>query len=160
APQLIAEAFGGEACRSIEGCPMPPNALNVPPHPRRSEILLHIELALAGSLLIIWTFLPHGWWHHVGVAFFAWPLVAYAFRRSRPRDGERLPTGPSPREEWRDTLQTLSLAIPVLIYVNWARLIGLHPLAILGSLLFFLGTILAVPSVRAPAQRYLLGWGV
>src|SRR5262245_47329773 len=100
---------------------------------RRREVLLHVELALAGVLLAIWTFLPHGLWHHVGFVFIAWPLIAFAvrWRRQPPDDGMRLPV--ATREEWWDGIRTFSLVLPLLVYAGWARVFGQPPLVTLGS---------------------------
>jgi hypothetical protein len=121
---------------------------------------LHVELGLAGGLLILWTFLPHGLWHHVGFVFFAWPLIAYVLRQRRQTSDDPTRSRLATREEWRAGARNFALVIPMLLYVGWARLVGQHPLVTLGSLLFFLGTSITLPSLWAPAQRYLVGWGV
>jgi hypothetical protein len=121
---------------------------------------LHVELALAGVLLAIWTFLPHGVPHHAGFVFFAWPLIAFVVRRSRqPREG----ASASPiaaREDWLGGVRTFTLVVPLLLYVGWARVVGQPPLVTLGSVLFFLGTFITLPSLWAPAERHLAGWGI
>ena len=45
-----------------------------------AETWLHLEIAACGALLVVWTLLPHGLWHHAGFLLLLWPIAGYARR--------------------------------------------------------------------------------
>jgi hypothetical protein len=130
--------------------------MNTLPKPTRAETLLHVEIAAAGALLVVWTLLPHPWWDHTGFLLLAWPISMY-WRRARRANA---PRPAIEKHEWRDGLRVLMLAIPLLLFVAWGSYMELHALVILACALFFIGLLLFSGAIESSSNRYLLGWAL
>jgi uncharacterized membrane protein YgdD (TMEM256/DUF423 family) len=107
-------------------------------------------------LLIAWTLIPHPWWDHTGFLMLAWPISAY-WRRSKRANPQRPAVE---KNEWREGLRVMVLAIPLVLFVAWGSYMQLHPLVILACALFFIGLLLFSGAIESTANRYLLGWAL
>jgi hypothetical protein len=118
------------------------------PRQLRSAIRLQLLLALSGLLIVAWTLLPHGLWHHLGFVSLAIPLGYVARTRGGGSSGADA--------EARESARTLALAIPALAYFYWGRAVGVRIIHLVGSLVFLVGFVLFAGVV---GERALRPWG-
>ncbi|HYM76493.1 MAG TPA: hypothetical protein VE377_10995 [Candidatus Dormibacteraeota bacterium] len=124
--------------------------------PARYDLLGNALVALAGLIVAGWTMLSHGFWQIWGFAAVLLP-VAYLIRlRVRHRKG----SGGSPevRQEFAAAASVLALAVPFVAYALWAQRMGIPPMLVLATTIFFVGMLMLGGVISPPRRLAIAPW--
>jgi hypothetical protein len=115
----------------------------------------HALIALAGLVTLLWVAVvpaPLQLWGLLSVLIPSGYLVAIRARHREAAGGS-----PAVRREFRDALRVLFLSVPIVAYTFWAQWLGVPPLVVLATAIFFIGVMMFGGSRHQPAMAC---WGV
>jgi hypothetical protein len=115
----------------------------------------HALIALAGLVTLLWVALappPLQFWGLLSVLIPSGYLVAVRARHREASGGS-----PAVRREFGDGLRVLLLGVPIVAYTLWAQRLGVPPLTVLATTVFFIGVMMFGGSRHQPALAF---WGV
>jgi hypothetical protein len=123
--------------------------------PSQDDPLAHALVAASGLASLAWTALAPARWHFLGLLSILVPVAYLIVLRFK----QRASVGGSPlaRREFVDGVGVLALAIPIVIYTLWAQYLGITPLLVLATVMFFVG-VMMVGGAAQPSV--LLCWGL
>jgi hypothetical protein len=115
----------------------------------------HALIAVAGLLTLAWVAVAPTSLQLFGFLSVLIPtgyLVALGAKHREARDGS-----PAVRRELWDAVRVLLLGIPIVAYTFWAQRLGVPPLVVLATAVFFVGVMMVGGSRHQPA---LACWGL
>lgn len=123
-----------------------------------ADLRVNLVTAAAGGFALVWSLLARPYWHIWGLLGV---LVPFAYLLTL-RWKHRRSTGASPakRREDDQDLKVLWLAIPYVGYSLWGRYLGMKPMHVLGTVVFFVAIQMLAGSLADPRQRYVICWAL
>jgi hypothetical protein len=115
----------------------------------------HALIAAAGLTTLLWAAVAPAQLHLWGLLSVLLPLGHLVGLRAKHR--ESADGSPAVRREFRDALRVLALAIPIVAYSFWSQRLGVPPLMVLATTVFFVGVMMLGGSRHQPAVAC---WGV
>lgn len=127
------------------------SAMGLPPRWDPREVHINLLFAAAGIAAMVWALIPHPLPPILGLTFFALPVIEWL--RAAKRSDDRVT-----RREFRSSLRTVWLVLPLVALFSWCRQIGLTPIEFLGLAIFLIGTILFSGALGEKQGLSLMGW--
>ena len=114
----------------------------------------HALIAVAGLITLAWAAVAPSLqlWGLASVLIPAAYLAAQGGKHRDASDGS-----PSVRRQFRDALRVLLLGVPIVGYTFWAQRLGVPPLVVLATAVFFVGVMMFGGSRHQPAVAC---WGL
>ena len=124
--------------------------------PSRHDLLGNALIAVAGLITAGWAMLSHGLWQMWGLMAVLLP-VGYLIRL---RVVHRKSDGGSPqiRREFAAACSVLSLAVPFVAYALWAKRMGIPPMLVLATAVFFVGMLMLGGVIARPRHPEIAPW--
>jgi hypothetical protein len=122
---------------------------------RVNDVRGHALIAVAGLVTLMWvTIVPAQlqFWGLLSVLIPTGYLVTLRVQHREAVDGSA-----AVRREFRDALRVLALGVPIVAYTFWAQRLGMPPLVVLATVVFFVGVMMLGGSRHQPAVAC---WGV
>jgi hypothetical protein len=122
------------------------------------DLRVNLLTAAAGGVALLWSLLARPYWHIWGLLAVLVPFAYLVTLRWKHRRS----TGASPakRREYDQDLKVLWLAIPYLGYSLWGRYLGMKPMHVLGTVVFFVAVQMLAGSLADPRHRYVICWAL
>lgn len=124
--------------------------------PARHDLPGSVLLALAGAMVASWAMLSHTFWQIYGFLAVLIPagyLIGLRVRHSKTRGGS-----PQVRQDFKAAASVLSLAVPFVVYALWAKQMGIQPMLVLATAVFFVGVLLLNGVISRPRYPELAPW--
>jgi hypothetical protein len=124
--------------------------------PTRHDLLGSVLIALTGVVIASWATLSHGLWQICGLLTVLAPvgyLVGLRIRHSRTSGGS-----PQVRQDFAAACSVLLLAVPFLGYALWAERMGIRPMLVLATTVFFVGVLLFNGVIARPRHPAFAPW--
>ena len=115
----------------------------------------HALVAASGALTLAWTMLAPPHWHFLGLLSVLLPMAYLVKLRVTHRSS--VGGSPAMRRQFADALWILTLGVPIMAYSVWAQYLGVPPLLVLATVVFFVGVMMLG---GAPQQPTLASWSV
>jgi hypothetical protein len=131
-------------------------AAGINERPTRQDLLGNALIAVAGLITAGWTMLSHGVWQIFGFVAIMLP-VGYLIRL---RVGHRKLNGGSPqvRHEFAVAGAVLLLGFPFVAYALWAQRMGIRPMLVLATTVFFVGMLMLGDVAARPRRPEMAPW--
>lgn len=123
--------------------------------PNVDHAIGHALLAGSGLISLAWTAVAPSRWHFLGLLSVLVPVAYLIALRVKHRSS--VGGSPAVRREFADALSVLTLGIPIVIYTFWAQFLGMAPLLVLSTVIFFVGVMVVGGAAR---HGVMLGWGL
>jgi hypothetical protein len=122
----------------------------------RDDLLGNALIAISGLAVAGWAMLSHGVWQIWGFAAVLLP-VGYLIKL---RVHHRKTSGGSPqvRQEFAEAGSVLSLAAPFIAYALWAQRMGIRPMLVLATTVFFVGMMMLGGVMGRPRRLAIAPW--
>jgi len=134
------------------------SAAGISEAPMRHDLLGNLGIALAGFTTAIWAMLFHGVWQLWGLMAVLLPvgyLIGVRVRHSKERGGS-----PQIRQEFVAAYSVLTLAVPFVGYTLWAQWMGIRPILVLATTVFFVGMLMLGGVIARPRRPGLAPWSL
>lgn len=115
----------------------------------------HALIAVAGLLALAWVALAPAQLQVWGLLSILLPCGYLVTLRATHR--ETVDGSAAVRREFKDALRVLALGIPIVAYSFWAQRLGVPPLTVLATTVFFIGVMMLGGSRHRPA---IACWGL
>lgn len=122
----------------------------------RDDLLGNAFVAISGLAVAGWAMLSHGVWQIWGFAAVLLP-VGYLIKM---RVYHRKASGGSPqvRHEFAEAASVLALAVPFTAYALWAQRMGIRPMLVLATTIFFVGMMMLSGVMARPRRLAIAPW--
>jgi hypothetical protein len=124
--------------------------------PARHDLLGSALVALAGVMIAGWAALSHGLWQICGLLALLAPvayIIGIRIRHSRVNGGS-----PQVRQDFAAAGSVLLLAGPFVGYALWAGNMGIQPMLVLATTVFFVGVLVLNGVLSRPRHPELAPW--
>ncbi|HEY6971408.1 MAG TPA: hypothetical protein VJA94_19520 [Candidatus Angelobacter sp.] len=124
--------------------------------PVRRDVMGNLLIAAAGLITAVWGLLFHGIeqiWGLLAVLLPAGYLVSLRIRHRKASGGS-----PQVRREFTAAGWVLSLAVPFVGYALWAQWMGIPPMLVLATTVFFVGMLMLNGVIAKPRHIELAPW--
>jgi len=128
------------------------SVMGLPPQWDHHEVQVNLLFGLAGLAALAWTLAPHHLSPLLGLTLLVIPVIQWmrlVTVSAKPIAAAR---------DFRQSIRTVWLALPLLGLFAWSRHVGLAPLQYLGLATFLMGTALFSAAVGEKQGSSLLGW--
>jgi hypothetical protein len=115
----------------------------------------HMLIAVAGLVTLMWVAIAPAQLQFWGLLSVLLPSGYLVTLRARHRDAADGST--AVRREFSDALRVLALGVPIVAYSFWAQRLGVPPLMVLSTTVFFVGVMMLGGSRQQPAVAC---WGL
>ncbi|HLJ30292.1 MAG TPA: hypothetical protein VKY85_26540 [Candidatus Angelobacter sp.] len=124
--------------------------------PMRHDFLGSLLVAVAGLIAASWAMLSEGVWQIWGFAAMLLP-VGYLIRLPA-RHGKGSGSSPQIRREFAAAGSVLLFVAPFAGYALWAQRMGIRPMLVLATTVFFVGMLMLNGVVARPRHPGLVPW--
>jgi hypothetical protein len=131
-------------------------AAGISEEPTRRDLMGNALVAFAGLIVAGWAMLSHGIWQIWGLVAVLVP-VGYLIRL-RVRHSKTSGGSPQVRKEFAAACSVLSLAVPFVAYALWAQRMGIPPLLVLATTVFFVGMLMLGGVIARPRHPEIAPW--
>lgn len=126
--------------------------------PARHDLLGSALVALAGAMVAGWAAMSNGLWQICGLLALSAPIaymIGLRVRHSRANGGS-----PQVRQDFAAAGSVLLLAVPFVGYALWAQRMGIRPMLVLATAVFFVGTQMLSGVLSRSRHPELVPWCV
>ncbi|HXN47222.1 MAG TPA: hypothetical protein VN893_11315 [Bryobacteraceae bacterium] len=124
--------------------------------PVRHDLLGNLVIAAAGFVTAGWAMLAHGLWQMCGLVAVLLPvgyLIGLRVRHRKQSGGS-----PQVRQDFAAAGSVLALAVPFVGYALWAQRMGIPPMLVLATTVFFVGMLMLGGVIGRPRHPGLAPW--
>src|ERR1700746_2598808 len=124
--------------------------------PMRHDLLGNILIAAAGLITASWAMASHGMAQLWGLAAVLLPVGYVIWLRTQHRESGD--GSPEVRREFAAAGRVLLLAVPFVGYALWAQWMGIRPMLVLATSIFFVGTLMLGGVMARPRNPGFAPW--